>query len=73
MILTSAARSGGEVRITEAERTGRIRPGRRGAGAGTVAHDACASGCCTTRGVCGNCQASGIIAARYADGPMALL
>jgi hypothetical protein len=32
VILTSAARSGGEVRITEAERPRRIHPGRRGAG-----------------------------------------
>jgi hypothetical protein len=31
VILTSAARSGGEVRITEAERSRRIHPGRRGA------------------------------------------
>lgn len=31
MILTSAPRSGGEVGITEAERSRRIHPGRRGA------------------------------------------
>ena len=31
MILTSASRSGGEVRITEAERLGHVYPGRRGA------------------------------------------
>jgi hypothetical protein len=34
VILTSAARSGGEVRITEAERPRRIHPGRRGCRAG---------------------------------------
>ena len=40
MILTSAARSGGEVRITEAERPRRIHPGRRECRAGNAARSA---------------------------------
>ena len=40
VILTSASRSGGEVRITEAERPRRIHPGRRGCQAGIAARSA---------------------------------
>jgi hypothetical protein len=38
VILTSATRSGGEVRITEAERPGHVSPGRRGYRTGITAH-----------------------------------
>jgi hypothetical protein len=40
MILTSAARSGGEVRITEAERPRRIHPGQTGCQAESAAYSA---------------------------------
>jgi hypothetical protein len=53
MILTSAARSGGEVRITEAERPRRIHPGQRGCQAGIVARSAGWSGHGAEPAVCG--------------------
>ena len=40
MILTSASRSGGEVRITEAQRPRHVNPGRRGCQAGIEARSA---------------------------------
>jgi hypothetical protein len=49
MILTSAARSGGEVRITEAERPRHLTPGRRGCQAGIAAHSARKLSCATMR------------------------
>ena len=44
VILTSAARSGGEVRITEAERPRHVNPGQRGCQAGIAARSACNAG-----------------------------
>jgi hypothetical protein len=41
MILTSAARSGGEVRITEAERPRHVNPGQRRTKAGIAVHSGC--------------------------------
>jgi hypothetical protein len=41
VILTSAPRSGREVRITEAERPRRIHPGRRGCQAGIAVRSTC--------------------------------
>jgi ribosome modulation factor len=52
MILTSAARSGGEVRITEAERPRRIYPGQSGYQAGIAARSAHMRGHCAVRPVC---------------------
>jgi hypothetical protein len=53
VILTSAARSGGEVRITEAQRPRHIRPGRRGCRAGIAAGSARMRGHGTVQPVCG--------------------
>ena len=50
VILTSAARSGGEVRITEAERPRRIRPGRGGCQAGIAAQSAARAGAAAAGG-----------------------
>jgi hypothetical protein len=53
MFLTSAARSGGEVRNTEAARCELVCAGSRGDQAGTAARSALTRGCRAVRSVCG--------------------
>jgi hypothetical protein len=55
VILTSASRSGGEVRITEAERPRHVTPGRRRCRTGIAAHSCPASAYPVIRPVCGHC------------------
>jgi hypothetical protein len=55
VILTSAARSGGEVRITETERSKRVSAGRRGDWAGIAARSARPCGLGAERRVRGRC------------------
>jgi hypothetical protein len=55
VILTSAARSGGEVRITEAERPRPIHPGQTGCQTGIAAPSPGAGGRCIMGQVCRTC------------------
>jgi len=52
VILISPPRSGGEVRITEAQRPERISPGRRGCQVGIAAYSACIYKCCAIWSTC---------------------